>query len=104
MPLVKPTAKITREFSITKAPKIFCLHLNRLADFDPYGNICKNNKFIKFPQILNLGNIFGSQNTHVYQLKSVVEHYGGANSGHYVTMRKVNWTTVEETGKLIRLL
>lgn len=60
---------------------------------DHFGNLVKNSKFIKFPQILKLSRCFGEQYTHQYELKSVAEHIGGSYGGHYVAMRKMNWRT-----------
>jgi len=42
---------------------------------------------------------FGPAN-HLYSLRSVIEHVGGANSGHYVTYRKIRqsrWVYTSDT-------
>eukprot|EP00345_Euplotes_harpa_P002215 CAMPEP_0168331850 /NCGR_PEP_ID=MMETSP0213-20121227/8586_1 /TAXON_ID=151035 /ORGANISM="Euplotes harpa, Strain FSP1.4" /LENGTH=133 /DNA_ID=CAMNT_0008335719 /DNA_START=1359 /DNA_END=1760 /DNA_ORIENTATION=- len=51
----------------------------------------KDKNFIRFPQILRTTTCFGKQFDYYYDLKSVVEHLGGANSGHFLTMRKLPW-------------
>ena len=91
--LATPSSTIIRDTFLTKAPKILWIHINRLSDFDPFGNIIKNNKFIKFPQILKLNNCFGDQFCQQYELKSVAEHFGGSGGGHFTAMRKINWKT-----------
>ena len=52
----------------------------------------KINNFIKFPYLLRASKWFGDNFNHQFELKSVVEHLGGANSGHFLTMRKLNWS------------
>ena len=92
--LCRPKCTISREHRCSKAPKIFSVHINRLSDYNMYGNIVKNNSFIKFPQLLNLNQWFDTKFEHnKYELKSVVEHLGGADSGHFITYRKHIWRT-----------
>ena len=100
MKLGKPQCKIIRQQFLTKLPRILCIHLNRLADFDMFGNISKNHAFIKFPNVLDISECFEGQDKQKYELKSVVEHLGGSNSGHFMTMRKLEWGKEQNSLKL----
>lgn len=47
-PMERTESTIKRRFTIARAPKILCVHLNRLADYTSYGNfICKSSLLIK---------------------------------------------------------
>mmetsp|Transcript_9226 Transcript_9226/g.8157 ORF Transcript_9226/g.8157 Transcript_9226/m.8157 type:complete len:139 (+) Transcript_9226:596-1012(+) len=85
---------IKRNFTIARAPKILSIHLNRLADFDNYGNMVKNNNFVTYGRFLDLSCIKSLSIDSEYELKSVVVHYGSAQGGHYVTLRKVTFDEV----------
>jgi len=53
------------------------------------GDYSKQHKFIKYPEIVESKYLFKQkqQNNKKYELLSMVLHYGGANSGHYVCVR-----------------
>lgn len=88
--LSKPKCRIAREHILSKAPKILWIHLNRLADFDHFGNMRKNQNYIKFSKTIDLSDCFGEQFKHKYELKSVVEHLGGPNSGHFIVSHRLS--------------
>ena len=55
------------------------------------GNLRKDQNFVKFGSQIEMDSCFGPQFSSTYELRSVVEHLGGANSGHFITMRRHNW-------------
>ena len=99
--LEQTSSTITKEQWLVKAPKILWIHINRLAGYDMDGNVYKDKNFIKFPYLLNASKWFGEFFNHHFQLKSVVEHIGGANSGHYISMRQLNWSNNLNPNKLV---
>ena len=95
---------IKRHFTLVRAPKIMCVHLNRLSDFDQWGNVVKNNNFVHFEKSLKLSNIAGLSFDSEYELKSMIVHYGNAHGGHYLTMRQVNFGKIQLIFNLIFLI
>ncbi|CAI2364229.1 unnamed protein product [Moneuplotes crassus] len=91
MKLIKKKSTIKRYHSIQKKPKIMCIHLNRLSNFDQWGNLTKNNNMVQYG--LELGE--------EYKLKSVIVHYGNAFGGHYVALRKINFDLVPDSEESI---
>jgi len=53
-PLMKPECRITKETVITKPPKVLCVHINRLSNISPNGQVYKNQNFMQFGLNLNL--------------------------------------------------
>ena len=84
---------VTKQQRFGKLPDCLCFHIQRTA-FDG-GVPSKRNDFVSFSQVLNMSEFaYNTKNDFVvspkdeYKLKSVVEHLGHINSGHYITYRR----------------
>lgn len=74
-------------------PKILCLHLKRVY-FDQMGNMALSTRHIPYPEYLDLSQIQEINQKGVkvdikYKLTGVIEHFGTARGGHYVSYRKL---------------
>ncbi|EGG07766.1 Hypothetical protein MELLADRAFT_105634 [Melampsora larici-populina 98AG31] len=108
----------TKQTMFSRPPKALMIHLSR-SSYYRKGQIFKNNCKVNFPEILimdrftttyelnrraetsisrhNLNDQTKAE--HVYQLVSVVVHFGNHTSGHYITFRRVeeiNWIKVSD--------
>ncbi|KAF2769585.1 cysteine proteinase [Teratosphaeria nubilosa] len=79
-----PKRRISRHTRISEFPRILAIHLNRSV-WDPYSSSTKNMSKVPFPETLLLGGLLDRK---TYQLRTVVTHKGGHNSGHYETFRR----------------
>ncbi|KAI7284465.1 cysteine proteinase [Hortaea werneckii] len=79
-----PKRQITRHTRISSFPRILAVHLSRSV-WDPHSSSSKNMARVSFPETLPLGGLLDRK---TYQLRSVVTHKGGHNSGHYETFRR----------------
>uniref|UniRef100_A0A452GT36 Ubiquitin carboxyl-terminal hydrolase 16 n=1 Tax=Gopherus agassizii TaxID=38772 RepID=A0A452GT36_9SAUR len=84
-----------KQMLISLAPPILTLHLKR---FQQAGfNLCKVNKHIKFPEVIDLApfcaikckNVAEGNRRVLYSLYGVVEHSGTMRSGHYTAYVKM---------------
>lgn len=104
----KVSSTKTKQVMISRAPQILALHANRSV-FDPMsGAVLKNHAPIVFPLRLDLGGLgviarfenisvdpavkmspaeHQEGEGEVYELRSVVCHFGGHHNGHYITFR-----------------
>ncbi|CAO2606038.1 Ubiquitin carboxyl-terminal hydrolase 16 [Lemmus lemmus] len=83
-----------KQMLVSLAPPVLTVHLKRFqqAGFD----LCKVNKHIKFPEILDLApfctlkckNVAEESTRVLYSLYGVVEHSGTVRSGHYTAYTK----------------
>ncbi|XP_039600840.1 ubiquitin carboxyl-terminal hydrolase 16 [Polypterus senegalus] len=87
-----------KQMLISVAPPVLTLHIKRFQQTG-YG-ICKENRHVQFPQILDLApfctvgckNVTGDKQV-LYSLYGVVEHSGTMRSGHYTAFVKVQSNT-----------
>ena len=70
---------------IITTPKILIIKIKRY--FQIGNNLCKNNKFITYPETLDISQHITTKNTN-YSLYGVINHVGTMNSGHYYTYIK----------------
>lgn len=84
---------------ISRLPPVLILHIQRKYYNPKLSNMIKSTKHISFPQIIDVSPFMAvsTNNKILYQLKSVVEHIGNANNGHYQTFRRCS-----ENNKWIR--
>ncbi|KAF8465308.1 hypothetical protein BDZ91DRAFT_681678, partial [Kalaharituber pfeilii] len=110
IPSLKVTATKTKQTMIARPPPILVLHINR-SQFDMVSGVTRKNfAAVHFPRFLDLGNVVtgvdgmdvdpgkpissgavndsGEQEHVLYELKSVITHYGGHHNGHYICYRK----------------
>lgn len=88
---------------IIKAPKLLCLHLNRLA-YDSMGNVFINPRPVNFKEwlLLNPAKVFGFDMEVRYRLVSVIEHHGSMMGGHYIAFKRItNPIDPEDQGKFL---
>eukprot|EP00743_Colponemidia_sp_Colp-15_P010192 GILK01011200.1.p1 GENE.GILK01011200.1~~GILK01011200.1.p1 ORF type:complete len:528 (-),score=55.94 GILK01011200.1:47-1579(-) len=95
-PLVRIKVRAFKKLSIGRSPPVLCLHLRRLTH-DIHGTVRKDSRFVQFPIEFDLSNFLQSESTTSstsrssmlqYRLCAVIEHQGGARSGHYTTYRR----------------
>ena len=73
-----------QNYKVEKLPQVLIIHLKRF-DVNNQG-LSKNKKYVDFPlKNLNIGN-----KEFVYNLKSITNHYGSLNAGHYISFCKSN--------------
>ncbi|KAH9812449.1 hypothetical protein DFH28DRAFT_1084288 [Melampsora americana] len=108
----------TKQTMFSRPPKALMIHLSR-SSYYRKGTIFKNNCKVNFPEILIIDRFTTtyelnqkaetsisrhnikdqSKAEHVYQLVSVVVHFGNHSSGHYITFRRVeeiDWIKVSD--------
>ena len=79
-----------KKLALRRAPACLCIHFNRNT-WLPQGLLHKNSLHISFPVKLNAGQLLSRGEPVAglqYLLCAVVEHIGGASSGHYLTYRR----------------
>ncbi|KAI9275977.1 hypothetical protein BY458DRAFT_554893 [Sporodiniella umbellata] len=100
---VRTSGKSTKQVMVAKPPKILCLHVSRSAYLQT-GMVYKNPCHLLFPEVLDLAPFAtgGDLNTTnprtpisvgkgsrvLYELMSVVVHYGSHSSGHFVAYKR----------------
>jgi hypothetical protein len=77
-----------KQSSMLILPKTLCLQLP-LASYDMYGHMYKSSCVISPLPFLDVGRTV-NQSSLVYQLRSLIVHYGTVQQGHYVTYRLGN--------------
>lgn len=108
----------TKQTMFSRPPKALMIHLSR-SSYYRKGTIFKNNCKVHFPEILIIDKYTTTYELnrraetsitkpnpkaqikpeHVYQLVSVVVHFGNHTSGHYITFRRVeeiSWIKVSD--------
>ena len=73
-----------------RPPKTLCIHLNRLS-YDNYGQMYLNRNFVEFPSNLDLKEVKDACPFEIdlkYELRSVIEHFGTPQFGHYVAAKR----------------
>lgn len=83
--------EVTQTRKIIRAPKLLCLHLNRLA-YDSSGNVFINHSHVSFDEELELtsARVLGLDMALKYRLASVIEHHGSMMGGHYLAFKRIN--------------
>jgi ubiquitin C-terminal hydrolase len=72
------------EKKILTKPKTLIIKIKRYANVGPNGNmLMKINKFIAYPDVLNISKYCCVDNPYNYELYGVINHVGFLNSGHY---------------------
>ena len=92
----RPETVITKE--IIKLPK-YCIFLFNRFDYE---NDCKNNKFINYPETLDLSDMYDRNMT--YELLSISIHSGGLHGGHYTAVGKKDSTWVKFNDSITRII
>lgn len=80
--------------SILNYPKTLSVHLNRVCFFE--GRMQKMETEIRYSKKLIL-------DKHVYNLKSIVSHVGGASGGHFFTVQQ-NWSPLIDFNNINKCL
>lgn len=85
------TTMAYKQQSILKAPQILLIHVNRIKS-DGFGRISKDDTKVLPDQLINFNN-------NTYRLKSLIEHTGSVNHGHYVAYRgrKDCWQLISDS-------
>lgn len=110
----EPNEANTKQVMLAKPPPVLVLHLNR-SSYTMGGYPTKNNTRVVFPLVLDVtpyttGAVLSTNPTHplshatatasanMYRLCAVVVHYGGHQSGHYVSYRRRphSWTRISD--------
>ncbi|GAA6084089.1 ubiquitin carboxyl-terminal hydrolase 16 isoform X2 [Tachysurus ichikawai] len=95
-----------KQMLISSPPPVLTLHLNR---FKKVGySLCKVNRHVQFPQVLDLGpfcsakckGVKEGQTQLLYSLYGIVEHSGTMRSGHYTAYVKARPYTHASSGLL----
>lgn len=91
------TKSVVKRTFVTASPKYLIFVLNRFKS-----DITKINKPISYPKIFDLTEyqLFQSDKNIEYTLKSVINHIGSVNSGHYYSYNKYNednWFKCDDT-------
>ncbi|XP_047676618.1 ubiquitin carboxyl-terminal hydrolase 16 isoform X2 [Tachysurus fulvidraco] len=95
-----------KQMLISSPPPVLTLHLNR---FKKVGySLCKVNRHVQFPQVLDLGpfcsvkckGVKEGQTQLLYSLYGIVEHSGTMRSGHYTAFVKARPYTHASSGLL----
>ena len=92
----RPETVITKE--IIKLPQ-YCIFLFNRFDYE---NDCKNNKFINYPETLDLSDMYDRNMT--YELLSISIHSGGLHGGHYTAVGKKGGTWVKFNDSITRII
>jgi ubiquitin C-terminal hydrolase len=81
---------VTQTRKIIRAPKLLCLHLNRLA-YDSYGNVFINHSLVPFQEELTLSSdrVLSFDMAIKYRLAAVIEHSGSVMGGHYIAFKRI---------------
>jgi len=92
-PNCKQHRQATKKLDLWRLPEILVVHLKRFS----YSRYMKNklDTFVNFP-VRNLDlskyvkqNAAAAQQSHMYELYAVSNHYGGLGGGHYTAYAKV---------------
>tara|TARA_B110000261_G_C13064171_1_gene349456 strand:+ start:446 stop:1513 length:1068 start_codon:yes stop_codon:yes gene_type:complete len=81
-----------------KLPPTLIISLKRFIYDKDSNNMIKNNIYIDAPLELNLSEYVLSNNNSKYKLKSVANHFGNLNNGHYfsIVKNKDKWTIIDD--------
>ncbi|KAJ8391463.1 hypothetical protein AAFF_G00089370 [Aldrovandia affinis] len=99
-PMKKVYTDALKQMLISSPPPVLTLHLKRFQQISY--SVCKVNRHVQFPQILDLApfcsvnckNVPEGQTQVLYSLYGIVEHSGTMRSGHYTAYVKARPSTL----------
>lgn len=109
----KVSSTKTKQYMIARSPPVLALHMNR-SRYNPItGMSSKNYATVSYPSVLDISDFTTrhdaldttpdkpisarlpqtektkeGSNGNIYELKSVIAHFGGHHNGHYISYRK----------------
>lgn len=84
------TKNNSQQYRLFDTPKTLVISIKRFEYNALFGNFCKNNENIDFPNVLNMSNykLLNKNQDSIYELYGIINHIGNLNSGHYYSFCK----------------